>query len=54
MSFPRSAGVLLHPTSLPGNYGIGELAAPAYDFVDRLVQSGQSLWQILPWPATLC
>jgi len=48
MSFPRSAGVLLHPTSLPGNYGIGELGAPAYDFVDRLVQSGQSLWQILP------
>ncbi len=48
MRFPRSAGVLLHPTSLPGNYGIGELGTPAYDFVDRLVQSGQSLWQILP------
>jgi len=48
MRFSRSAGTLLHPTSLPGKYGIGELGKPAYEFVDRLVESGQSLWQILP------
>ncbi len=46
--YPRSAGILLHPTSLPGGYGIGELSDPAYEFVDFLVESGQSLWQILP------
>jgi 4-alpha-glucanotransferase len=39
---------LLHPTSLPGGYGIGELGDHAYAFVDFLVESGQSLWQILP------
>jgi 4-alpha-glucanotransferase len=48
MRFPRAAGVLLHPTSLPGGYGIGELGEQAYRFVDFLVESGQSLWQILP------
>ncbi|MFW6169097.1 MAG: 4-alpha-glucanotransferase [Planctomycetota bacterium] len=44
----RSSGILLHPTSLPGLYGIGTLGVHAYRFVDFLVQSGQSLWQILP------
>lgn len=48
MSFPRSAGILLHPTSLPGGFGIGELGEVAYRFVDFLAESGQSLWQILP------
>ncbi|MBC8447519.1 MAG: 4-alpha-glucanotransferase [Chloroflexi bacterium] len=48
MRFPRSGGVLLHPTSLPGRYGIGDLGDAAYDFVDFLVQSKQSLWQVLP------
>ena len=48
MRFPRSAGILLHPTSLPGRYGIGELGHPAERFVDFLADSGQSLWQILP------
>ncbi len=48
MRFPRSAGILLHPTSLPGRFGIGELGAPAFEFIDDLAQSGQSLWQILP------
>lgn len=48
MRFPRRSGVLLHPTSLPGRYGIGDLGDAAYDFVDFLVRSGQSLWQILP------
>ncbi|MBN1486389.1 MAG: 4-alpha-glucanotransferase [Anaerolineae bacterium] len=48
MRFPRSAGILLHPTSLPGGYGIGELGEQAYRFIDFLVESGQSLWQVLP------
>jgi 4-alpha-glucanotransferase len=48
MRFPRSSGILLHPTSLPGRYGIGDLGTAAYQFVDFLVEAGQSLWQILP------
>jgi 4-alpha-glucanotransferase len=48
VSFPRSSGVLLHPTSLPGKYGIGDLGDEAYRFVDFLAASGQSLWQVLP------
>lgn len=48
MRFPRTAGVLAHPTSFPGRYGIGDLGGAAYHFVDFLVKSGQSLWQILP------
>lgn len=46
--FPRSSGVLLHPTSLPGRYGIGDLGEQAYRFVDWLAAAGQSIWQILP------
>ncbi|HKY05322.1 MAG TPA: 4-alpha-glucanotransferase, partial [Blastocatellia bacterium] len=48
MSFTRSSGILLHPTSLPGPYGIGDLGDQAYAFVDFLSSSGQTLWQILP------
>ena len=48
MNFARKSGVLLHPTSLPGSYGVGTIGAPAYKFVDWLKSSGQSLWQILP------
>jgi 4-alpha-glucanotransferase len=48
MSFPRSSGILLHPTSLPGRFGIGDLGDEAYAFVDFLVASGQRLWQVLP------
>ncbi len=48
MSFPRASGILLHPTSLPGHYGIGDLGRAAYDFVDFLEETGQSLWQVLP------
>ncbi|MGB3632570.1 MAG: 4-alpha-glucanotransferase, partial [Rubrobacteraceae bacterium] len=44
----RSAGILLHPTSLPGPYGIGELGPEALEFVDFLSEAGQGLWQILP------
>jgi 4-alpha-glucanotransferase len=48
MSFPRASGILLHPTSLPGRYGIGDLGQAAYNFVDFLYETGQSLWQVLP------
>lgn len=44
----RGAGVLLHPTSLPGPYGVGDLGQEARNFVDMLVEAGQSVWQILP------
>jgi 4-alpha-glucanotransferase len=48
MLLPRSSGILLHPTSLPGPYGAGDMGAAAYYFVDWLVSAGQKLWQILP------
>jgi 4-alpha-glucanotransferase len=48
MNFPRSSGILLHPTSLPGPFGIGDLGPQAHAFADFLVSSGQSLWQMLP------
>lgn len=48
MTFPRASGILLHPTSLPGRFGIGDLGDEAYAFADFLTASGQSLWQVLP------
>lgn len=48
MSFPRSSGILLHPTSLPGPFGIGDLGPSAYEFADFLTGAGQSIWQMLP------
>ena len=47
-SFSRSGGILLHPTSLPGSYGIGDLGPYAYRFVDWLASTGCKLWQVLP------
>ena len=44
----RKCGTLLHISSLPSEYGIGDFGPCAYDFVDFLKISGQSLWQILP------
>ncbi len=44
----RSSGVLLHPTSLPGPHGSGDLGAAAFHFVDWLAGARQSLWQVLP------
>ena len=44
----RKSGILLHPTSLPGEWGIGDLGRSAYRFIDFLAESGQHLWQILP------
>jgi len=48
MNFPRSSGILLHPSSLPGPFGIGDLGPEAYAFADFLEAAGQSLWQVLP------
>src|SRR4029077_4049776 len=48
MNFPRSSGILLHPTSLPGPFGIGDLGPTAYAFADFLETAGQGLWQVLP------
>src|SRR5687767_894138 len=48
MRFPRSAGILLHPTSLPGPNGIGELGPEALRFLDLLADAGVTLWQMLP------
>ena len=48
MDQSRASVILLHPTSLPGPFGIGDLGPEAYKFVDFLVSTGQSLWQILP------
>jgi len=48
MNFPRSSGILLHPTSLPGPFGIGELGPAAYAFADFLHDAGQRIWQVLP------
>ncbi len=48
MRLTRSAGILLHPTSLPAPFGIGEIGEAAFRFVDFLVESAQTLWQVLP------
>src|SRR5947209_2343926 len=44
----RSAGILLHPTSLPGRYGVGDLGPVAYGWVETLARAKQTWWQILP------
>jgi 4-alpha-glucanotransferase len=46
--FDRAGGILLHPTSLPGPHGIGDLGSAAHRFVDFLADAGLSLWQVLP------
>ena len=48
MASRRASGILLHPTSLPGRFGIGELGPEALRFVDFLAASSQRLWQVLP------
>ncbi len=48
MRFERSAGILLHPTSLPGQFGIGDLGSETYRFVSFLEAAGQKLWQVFP------
>ncbi|MEZ7890872.1 MAG: 4-alpha-glucanotransferase [Candidatus Wallbacteria bacterium] len=48
MRFERSFGVLMHPTSLPGRHGIGDLGENAYKFMDYLFECGAKLWQVMP------
>ncbi|BAZ01661.1 4-alpha-glucanotransferase [Tolypothrix tenuis PCC 7101] len=48
MPFPRSSGILLHPTSFPSRFGIGDLGLEAYRFIDFLKDSNQQYWQVLP------
>lgn len=48
MPFERSSGILLHPTSLPGGHGIGDLGDDAHRWVDFLAAGGQRLWQLMP------
>ncbi len=48
MTLPRSSGILVHPSSLPGPFGIGDIGPAAHVFVDFLNAAGQSLWQVLP------
>lgn len=47
-SILRQSGILVHPTSFPSPYGIGDLGKSAYDFVDFLKDAGQTIWQCLP------
>ncbi|MFW5693288.1 MAG: 4-alpha-glucanotransferase [Thermoguttaceae bacterium] len=48
MPLHRSSGVLLHPTSLPGRFGVGDVGPGAFRFVDWLAEGGQTFWQFLP------
>src|ERR671939_487300 len=48
MHLKRLSGILLHPTSLPGRFGVGDLGGEAYRFVDWLAAAGQAFWQIMP------
>jgi len=48
VNFPRAAGILLHPTSLPGRFGIGDLGPEAHRWIDTLASARQSVWQVLP------
>ena len=48
MKFPRASGILLHPVSLPSEFGIGDFGRNAFEFVDFLAETEQAYWQILP------
>ncbi|HIK04281.1 MAG TPA: 4-alpha-glucanotransferase [Trichormus sp. M33_DOE_039] len=48
MPFPRSSGILLHPTCFPSRFGVGDLGLEAYKFIDFLRDSYQQYWQVLP------
>jgi 4-alpha-glucanotransferase len=52
VEFPRACGVLLHPTSLPGPFGVGDLGPAAHRYVDWLAEAGASWWQVLPLQST--
>jgi len=48
MRFPRSSGTLVHPTSFPSSYGVGDLGSGARKFIDFLTETDQTIWQVLP------
>jgi 4-alpha-glucanotransferase len=48
IAYPRRSGLLLHPTSLPGPYGVGDLGDDAFRWIDTLARANQTLWQVLP------
>lgn len=48
MRFPRSCGILVHPSSFPSKYGMGDFGIEAKTFIDFLVDTDQSIWQVLP------
>ncbi len=48
MQLTRSSGILLHPTSLPGPYGVGDLGPAAHHWIEILAASGSGVWQLLP------
>ena len=48
MEIKRSSGLIFHPTSLPSNFGIGDLGESSYEFIDLLSDSGTKVWQVLP------
>ncbi len=48
MRYKRASGILLHPTSLPGRFGIGDIGPVAHAFIDFLSETGQHWWQMLP------
>ena len=52
MKLQRGSGILLHPTSLPGPHGSGDIGRSAHDFLDWLAKSGQRYWQFLPLSPT--
>ncbi len=45
---PRRAGVIMHPTSLPGPYGVGDMGKEATSFIDWLADAKMQVWQVLP------
>ena len=48
MDIEKSSGLILHPTSLPSKYGIGDLGKESYEFVEFLSDSKTKIWQVLP------
>ena len=48
MDIKKSSGLILHPSSLPGEYGIGDLGYDSFNFVDLLKSSKTNIWQVLP------
>ena len=48
MDINKTSGLILHPTSLPSDYGIGDLGKESYKFVDLLSESKTQVWQVLP------